>query len=232
MTDILSVYPDAKKGELYSTDCVKNLEEDHGFDLNRTILATSVCSDEVIQTATDFRRYLPLDVPFNMGGLAGYPFAGVTGLTAFAGHIPDDGGAIIIYGPHIGFTGEGETGAIKRVGQQHETTCCGALVAAVNHIRAGSSEAPDAEYDYQQRTVTELLNAAENGAKYTSDSETIVEATNAMYNAIHTRINKLFEKTADKFKGKKVALVGGIVINTDAGQSDWFEERNITVKSF
>ena len=230
MSDIQTFYPDAKESDVYAADCVNQLQKEHKFDLNKTILATSVCSDEVIETATNFRKYLPLDEPFQMGGLAGYPFAGVTGLTAFAGHIPDEGSAIVIYGPHIGFSGTGQVGKIKRVGQKQETTCCGALVAVVNHFQSGATSTPDKELDYQQWTLTDNLKDIK-GNVHTMN-QPLVDATNTMYDTIHVRMDKIVEKMADKLSGKKVAFIGGIIINTDAGEPDWFEQRNFEVKSF
>jgi hypothetical protein len=95
---IRKYYPDARDGEDFTRECIGKLVKDHEFDLSKTLLATSVCSDEIIRSATNFRDYLENSHPFTIGGLAGYPFSGITGFKAFASHIPDGGAAIILYG--------------------------------------------------------------------------------------------------------------------------------------
>ncbi|MCD8539389.1 MAG: hypothetical protein LRY55_06200, partial [Leadbetterella sp.] len=68
--------------------------------------------------------------PFKMGGLNGYPFAGITGMNAFAHHVPEDGAVIVFYAPHIGITAEGNIGEISRIGQSRNSACCGAAKGA------------------------------------------------------------------------------------------------------
>lgn len=227
MPDIKSYYPNAVEGKDYTSECVKRLKEEHGFDFKKTILATSVCSDEIIETATNFREYLSIDEPFNLGGLAGFPFTGITGFNAFAGHIPDEGCAIIFYGPHIGITEKGQPGMVLRIGQGSETSSCGALKGVVNHLMADESVKPDKEFDFQQRNLTEIL--GELSEEIETFDDPIIETTELMFKQINSRIQQLFEKTKNQFKGKKVALIGGIIINTDYGLPDLFEEREIEV---
>lgn len=223
MPNIKSYYPNAIEGNEYASGCLKNLRNEHNFDFEKTILATSVCSDEIIQTATNFRKYLPLEEPFNLGGLAGFPFTGITGFNAFAGHIPDDGCAIILYGPHIGISETNHPGKVIRNGQELETSSCGALKGVVNHLLADESDKPDMEFDFQQRNLTNQL--GELSEEIGAFDEPIIETTELMFLKISRRIRLLFEKTKNQFKGKKVALIGGIIINTDYGLPDWFEER-------
>lgn len=53
---------------------------------------------------------------FNLGGLAGVPFVGKTGFGAFSHHVPVDGNILIVFGPHVGISPEGELGKTKRIG--------------------------------------------------------------------------------------------------------------------
>lgn len=230
MPDIKSYYPNALEGDAYTTRCVTKLKQEFGFEFDKTILATSVCSDEVIETATNFREYVLMEEPFNLGGLAGFPFTGITGFNAFAGHIPDEGYAIIFYGPHIGFSESNQAGKIVRRGQAHETSCCGALVGVVNQFSSDNSAGPDRELDYQQWMLSEKLNDLKSNMN--SSDKPLIETTDLMYKQIRQRIRKLLDKTKDQFKGKKVALIGGIIINTDSGLPDWFEERELDVHTF
>ncbi len=209
------------------------MNEKHQFQNNKTILAASVCSDEVIGITTHFQEYVQSVQPFQLGGLAGFPFAGITGFQAFAGHIPDDGYAVILYGPHIGITKSGQQGKVQRTGQSEETTCCGALLKGLDILKKQQDENAglDEELDYQQLKILQDL---DNKHEWIVDSgETPVKrATEVMYERIDTRIKKLLDQTSTHFQGKKVALIGGIIINTDYETPDWFESREFSVHTF
>ncbi len=230
MSDIKSIYPKAEKVNGYTSRSIEMLKRDHDFDPKKTILATSVCSDEINRSATNFRDHESLNMPFQLGGLAGFPFTGLTGLGAFAAHVPDDGCAIILYGPHIGISGNNTLGKVVRTGQLLDTTCCGALVAAVNAFQSGEINEPDPEYDYQQRKLTEQLKSEKDSIM--NNDYPLKSATDVMFDRISERIKLLLEKSKDRFRGNKVALMGGIIINTDYGVPDWFEEREFEVHEF
>ena len=67
-----------------------------GYTGANTLLATSLCCDELArQLEDDFNGIYGNN--FNLGGLAGFPFAGNTGFGAMAAHIPDDGYCLIAY---------------------------------------------------------------------------------------------------------------------------------------
>lgn len=227
---IRSYYPDSKDGKAVTRECMEKLLKEHSFKPGKTILGTSVCSDEIVRTATNFRDYLSGATPFSLGGLAGFPFTGITGFHAFAGHIPDDGFAVIQYGPHIGISSTGHLGSVMRVGQRLETTCCGALKASVGAIREGSAGKRDSDLDYQQWKIEEQLGPR--SEEILSGEDPLKVATDLMFGGIDTRIKKLLESSAPAFEGNKVALVGGIIINTDHGLPDWFDLREFSVHSF
>lgn len=230
MTDIKTLYPGAEEGEAYTKKRIDKLISDFEFDLDKTILATSVCSDEIIRSATNFRDYVSIKTPFQLGGLAGFPFTGLTGIGAFTAHIPDDGFAIIIYGPHIGFSENHGIGKVIRSGQHVESTCCGALVGALNTLKSEDISEPDQEYDYQQ---WKLIDELKEGRKDIIESENqLIAATDLMFDKINERVKSLIEKSSSRLSGMKIALLGGIIINTDAGKPDWFEEREFDVRTF
>jgi len=230
MSDIRSFYPNAEQGEDYTVQCIEKLRSDFEFDFERTILATSVCSDEIIRSATNFRDHVALGTPFQLGGLSGFPFTGETGFKAFAGHIPDDGFAIILYGPHIGISNSDQPGMVIRSGQMLESTCCGALMGVVNSFENDKMHEFDEEYDYQQWKITEQLYSSRNDI--IKNNQPLIAATDKMFERIDHRIKALLDKTRDHFKEKTIALVGGIIVNTDHGSPDWFEEREFEVHSF
>lgn len=227
---VTSFYKDAKEGKEFTGWSLDKLKNEHQFDFEKTILATSVCSDEVIRSATNFRDSMSMKNPFQLGGLAGFPFTGITGFKAFASHVPDDGFAIFLYGPHIGISESGNLGSVLRVGQHDESTCCGALKGAVTNLSVSKQAEFDKELDYQQWKITDQL--AQFQEEINSDDNPLMKATEKMFDCIDKRIKQLLVQTASHFEGNKIALVGGIIINTDVGKPDWFDLREFSVQSF
>lgn len=189
-------------------------------------MATSVCSDEIVRTVTNFRDYLGSDSPFQLGGLAGYPFTGLTGLKAFAAHVPDGGSTIIQYGPHIGVSKTGEVGTIQRLGQLHESSCCGALQATLAALE-GESEPADQELDFQLWKIEKELGGQREAIL--DHPIPLVAATDQMFDLIDRTIHSMIKASSDLLKGHRIALIGGIIINTDYNLPDWFDLRNFEV---
>lgn len=106
------------------------VEYELDLEPKQVMLADSICSDDVnsIQYPARTAEFLG---PFKMGGLDGFPFTGLTGMGAFASHVPDDGAVFIYYGPHIGITKDGTIGEIHRIGQSKNSGCCGAAKGAL-----------------------------------------------------------------------------------------------------
>ena len=71
------------------------------------MFADSICSDDLNSIEYPERAYEMLG-PFKMGGLNGFPFTGLTGMGAFAHHVPEQGAVFVFYAPHIGITRDGE----------------------------------------------------------------------------------------------------------------------------
>lgn len=223
-------YPNAVEGKSFTAEYIKILENRYGFDLEKTLLSTSVCSDEIIRSSTNFREYVKNENPFTLGGLAGFPFSGLTGFKAFASHIPDEGAAIILYGPHIGILKDGTIGMIQRTGQHDSTSCCGALKAAVLSMSDRSEISADPELDYQMYQIQSRLKPYK--SEVLELSSPLVAVTEKMYDMIDVRVHDLLGETEKAFSGCKVALIGGIIINTDYDCPDWFELRNFEVLEF
>jgi hypothetical protein len=123
----------------------------------QVMLADSICSDDVnsIQYPSRASEFLG---PFKMGGLDGYPFTGLTGMGAFASHVPDEGAVLVYYGPHIGITKEGVIGEIHRFGQSKNSGCCGAAKGALNKLKNNLIEPNKVtDLDYQMNTIEQIL---------------------------------------------------------------------------
>ena len=188
-------------------------------------MATSVCSDDINVPSTTF--FNVLFGPFIMGGLGGLPFAGKTGMTAFAHHIPDDGSAFIFYGPHIGITLEGELGKMYRPRQEETGNSCGALMLALSRLQDSEYKPVLNDDDYQQMKLEEnLLPYRDQILDSNNQAKAITEAT---YDINNKKIHEHISTCWDEFTVNKVTLLGGIIINTDYGLDDYFDARNFEV---
>jgi len=195
------------------------------------MLADSICSDDVnsIQYPSRTREFLG---PFKMGGLDGYPFTGLTGMGAFASHVPDEGAVFIYYGPHIGITKTGAIGEIQRFGQHKNSGCCGAAKGALSKLLKNQiTEGHITEMDYQMNTIEQILLKQKD--RVMNAATPIHEATEVIYEAIDQRINELVEKTS--YNCKYVILMGAILINSDSDMGSYsstkrFDIINLTTK--
>lgn len=187
------------------------LKQKYGLDANQIMAADSLCCDDVNAIQYPPRAYEMLG-PFKMGGLNGYPFAGVTGMNAFAHHVPLDGAVLVFYAPHIGITKEGSIGEINRIGQADPSSCCGAAQGALGKLLKGDIEpGKTSELDYQMNTIEQLF--LQHEARIKNAQTPIFEATEVMYEAIEARIEQLVERT--DYPCQYIFLVGGIFINGD-----------------
>jgi Limiting CO2-inducible proteins B/C beta carbonyic anhydrases len=187
------------------------LREYYGLEPARIMHADSICSDDVNSLEYPPQAHEMLG-PFNMGGLNGFPFTGLTGMGAFAHHVPEDGAVFVYYAPHIGITKAGVTGEINRIGQSRPSACCGAAKAALgkllsNEIRPGHIT----DLDYQQNNIEQIFLRQKN--RITQAANPLKEATEVMYEAIEERINLLAAKT--NYPCQYLILMGGILINGD-----------------
>lgn len=192
---------------------------------SQVMYADSICSDDVnsIQYPVRMQEFLG---PFKMGGLNGFPFTGLTGMGAFASHVPDDGAVAIYYGPHIGITRDGVIGEIHRHGQTKNSGCCGAAKGALNKLVSNMIIPGNiTDLDYQMNTIEQILyNEKE---RVLSAEIPIKEATEVIYEAIDKRIEALVAGT--KYNCKYLLLFGAIHINSDTDLGSFNEARKFEV---
>lgn len=218
-------YPKA----MTTIDCVNKVidfvESELDLEPKQVMLADSICSDDVnsIQYPARTQEFLG---PFKMGGLDGYPFTGLTGMAAFASHVPDDGAVFIYYGPHIGVTKTGTIGEIHRLGQHKNSGCCGAAKGALGKLLNDQIIAGNVtELDYQMNTIEQILLKQKN--RVLTASSPLFEATEVIYEAIDQRINELVELT--NYNCKYVILLGSILINSDSDMGSFTQIRRFDV---
>lgn len=221
---IKEVFPNA----LTNDDLIKNIElslQRYGFGKN-SLVATALCCDEVNRTLEkDLGKMY--DHHFSMGGLAGFAFGGVTSFGAMAHHIPDGGSCLIVYGPHVGVDADGNVGTVNRRGRHSGGSCCGSAIAASKYVKDVSEgicqqvTAPEDPVDAQQVYVGNML--LPYATRIHKAREPMVELPFALFDAQDALMAQIVAKGCGAVAGEgKIALLGGIQINTPPGMPDYF----------
>jgi len=224
-------YPNAKTTEATINKLLDVIESKLGLKPNQLMHADSMCCDDVNAIQYPPRAYEMLG-PFHLGGLNGFPFAGVTGMNAFAHHVPEDGAVVVFYAPHIGITKDGKIGEINRIGQSENSACCGAAKGALGKLLNNQIQRDNVtDLDYQMNTIEQIFLNEERRIKNAPNQ--IFEATEVMYEAINKRINVLVSKT--NYPCKYVVLIGAVFINGDKDMGSFcsykrFEYINLQTK--
>lgn len=218
-------YADATSTQYTTERLIAVLCEEYDIRPDHILLADSICSDDVNSI-----EYPPAATqllgPFKLGGLDGFPHAGVTGMGAFAAHVPDAGAVVIYHAPHIGVSRDGTLGMLQRKGQHAPSGCCGAARAALARLQAGSIVRADPDaLDYQRGTIEQILLGA--SGRILAAAEPLKEATEVVYEAIAERIDLLIART--RFPCRWVVRYGGILINGDADMGSFSSARRVTL---
>lgn len=201
------------------------VEWDLELEPEQVMFADSICSDDVNSIQYPARSHEFLG-PFKMGGLDGFPFTGLTGMAAFASHVPDNGAVFIYYGPHIGITKTGVIGEINRYGQSNASGCCGAAKGALGKLTNNEiTHGHMTDIDYQMNTIEQIL--LKNKDRVLQAKTPLYEATEAIYEAIDKRINELVEKT--DYHCRYVILLGAILINSDTDMGSYTSTKRFDV---
>jgi hypothetical protein len=225
-TFVKAHFPDAKTGDEITETYLKFIQGEYGSDIEKILFATSLCCDD-INVSTDFRRVLTR--PFTLGGLGGLPYAGLTGMVAYAHHVPDGGDAFIFYGPHIGISDTGDLGTMRRPGQQHLTNSCGALMLASERISSPAQEYLEHQvvFDSQQLELERSLLPFQQEIRASVSSAKLI--TDLTYNNIKERLFKLVRFSRSEFNCKRIFLLGGVIINTSPEFRDFVDIRDFDV---
>src|SRR6478609_7970936 len=187
----------------------------------------STCVDDITNTKEKF-VHPEIKGPFTFGGLGGLPFTGITGVDAFAHHIPEDGTALLLVGPHIGYkAGEG-WGKILRHGQHHSSTCCGALYAALDKLKKNEiKEGSPSEDDYQEQIIEQL--ALHHQAEIMAAEEPLVALTKVATQEAERKMTAYAQRVHERHFAYAVIIVG-VIINTDYQFDDYLWIDRISIK--
>merc|ERR1719297_140190 len=132
-------FPGAMEAKQVAVRSKRFLVRQYQFTADNTIYGESTCPDEINHMDCSLGAYLQQDWGecFQMGGIGGCPYVGKEGYEVLCSHIPDNGNVVIMFGPHVGISPEGEVGKFSRIGQNKLSTACGAAIAAFNAGSAG-----------------------------------------------------------------------------------------------
>jgi hypothetical protein len=230
---MFSVYPKAiSNSELVSK--VTSTLAPHGYG-DTTLVATSLCCDEINRVLENDFTAVYGDT-FSMGGLAGFPFGGKTGFGAMASHIPDGGDCLVVFGPHVGVDADGVVGKVNRRGMAASGACCGSACAAAGHVAcAHKGEVPPQEIsndivDAQQTFVNNLL--LPYAERLDAADDTMSELPLALFDAQQKIMDQILAQGCSAVGGTgKIALLGGVQINTPEGESDYFLPMSFEIRS-
>jgi hypothetical protein len=220
---ITSIFPGALSNKDLESRVVEVLAG-KGYTDKNTLLATSLCCDELARRLED-DFVAVYGNNFNLGGLAGFPFAGNTGFGAMSAHIPDNGSCLIIYGPHVGVATTGEVGKVERPGIALVDSCCGSAIAASNYLKSITEggaviTTKIQEFtDFQQGAVQELI--LPHGKRLSDAENRMVELPYALYESQDLLLGQIVQKGCGGVKNN-IALLGGIQINTAPEALDYF----------
>lgn len=245
--ECLDKIDDAFPGSLTNQELVTRVYDkllDFGFTKQNTILCTSLCGDEPTQGLEKElervyyprrrrrmrkRKYNSDCETYHWGGLAGFPWGGVTAFASFASQIPSDGQALVVFAPHVGVDAAGHVGTVPHNKTSSGMPCCEAAVAASHHVVAtytqlGESLAGVASSDVKDAQHVALCDALMPYAERLDQSEEpMVELPYALYDAQKEMITQMIQEGCGAIpKNSKVAVLGGIQINTPPGTTDYF----------
>ena len=217
-SQIRSIFPESITTSDLQYRVVATLAE-RGFTAANTLLATSLCSDELAKClADDFVNIYGSN--FNIGGLAGFPFAGNIGFQTMSGHIPDSGFCLFVFGPHVGVTSDGVIGCVEREGVSLNDMCCRSAIEASKFSMGTSSGVAQNDFtDFQQGAIQNLM--APLSTRLQASQCPMLELPYAIYDVQNELMEGIVSENIGGVK-EGIALLGGVQINTGPHTLDYF----------
>ncbi len=210
-------FPGAMTGPEFGDSLVSYLGHNFKITTDKVLMGASTCVDDIIYTK-NFHTHTEIKGPFHLGGLAGLPFTGISGLEALAHHIPDGGTMVLLVEPHIGYSEKKGWGYIHRHEQHELSTCCGALMGTVEKLQDGTLKPGIREEDYQGSKIAELV--FEHEDEILSAENPIIELTRITSQEAEKQIRAhVLEIGMEHIK--YIVIITGVMINTDYQYSDY-----------
>ncbi|HEY5748007.1 MAG TPA: hypothetical protein VIU12_18180 [Chryseolinea sp.] len=210
-------FPGAIPGHEFADSLIHYLQRKYGIEPDKMLLGASTCVDDIIYTK-NFHFHPEIKGPFHLGGLAGLPFTGISGLEAFAHHIPDSGTLVLLVEPHIGYSEKKGWGYVLRHEQHEASSCCGALMGTLSKLQAGTLKAEISEDDYQGGKIAEL--ALRYKDEILSAENPIIELTRVTSLSAEKQI-RAHVLDVSMEHAKFIIIITGTIINTDYAFTDY-----------
>lgn len=211
---------------------VENALSPRKFTKQSTLFGTCVCPDEINNKpgkslpAALQNAMTDLNGVFHLGGLAGLPYMGPSGMKAFLSHTPSNGKVFIMYGPHVGITDEGVVGSVERLGKTSATLDCDTTLNALKVAQTGGAKAtkedakkakvrsPDKREEYIVAKLRTALDSKQ--ASNLSKDDLPAFATYKMFDLVRGQIMKQLQASLkDEWDANidEIVLLGGIIVN-------------------
>ena len=145
---------------------------------------------------------------------------------SMSAHIPDNGCALMVYGPHVGVATTGGVGKVERRGIKLVDNCCGSAIAASNYLKgitdggAQMTASIQSFTDFQQSAVQELI--LPHGKRLAEAEDRMRELPFCLYDSQDLLINEIVSAGCAGIKAGGLALLGGVQINTAPESLDYF----------
>jgi hypothetical protein len=214
---IREAFPGAMPAHDFGDSIIHYLNTKYKIAPDNMLLGASTCVDDIIYTK-NFHAHPDIKGPFHLGGLAGLPFTGVSGLDAFAHHVPDRGAMVLLVEPHIGYSEKGGWGYVLRHDQHESTSCCGALMGTLAKLKAGTLKSKISEEDYQGDKIGEF--AMQYKDQILSSQNPIIELTRITSDVAEKQI-RAHVLEVGLGHVKYIVIITGVIINTDYEFTDY-----------
>lgn len=214
---IMAQFPGAMTSPELADSLIAFMSRQFQVSTDKILMGASTCVDDIIYTK-NFHAHPEVKGPFHLGGLAGLPFTGISGLEALAHHIPDGGTMVLLVEPHVGYSVKKGWGYIHRHEQHELTTCCGALMGTLDKLQKGTLKPGVREEDYQGSKIAEL--AFEHETEILEAENPIIELTKVTSQEAEKQIRAhVLEIGMEHIK--YIVIITGVMINTDYQYSDY-----------
>merc|ERR1719433_2047315 len=220
-------FPGAMQAKEVARRSKRFLARRYAFERENTMYGESTCPDEINHMDCSLGAYMQQDWGecFQMGGIGGCPYVGKEGYEAMLSHVPDDGNVVIMFGPHVGISPEGEVGKFSRIGQKKLSTACGAAIAAFNAGSAGDYS-DQGDQDIQQSMLKKKL--GKQAADIAKAEVPMAELAMRAYALVEEMITEIATHSASC---KHLVLIGGIQINMPEPFTEYFLPLKFTISS-
>jgi hypothetical protein len=223
---IYAEFPGALPAHIFADSILTYLSEKYGITSDQIPMGASTCVDDIIYTK-NFHAHPEIKGPFNLGGLAGLPFGGISGLSAFAHHIPENGTMLLVIAPHIGYTKNNGWGYVLRSGQPEPSTCCGALMGTMLKLeKGGLKQTKPIAIDYQGILINNM--AVQREQEIVGHHNPIAVLTRLTNQEAEKQIMEQVNSMEIKHVNYIVSM-SGILINTDYPYTDYLWLNHLAV---